>query len=82
MKININTVNIETEDGNVACSEAEVSVAISNSVAMRIVPVDANGTEYPNNALGVVGDMSQEDIALFMAQVASAAADLMGARGI
>lgn len=55
MRIQINPITVQTESGNVVCTEAEVSVAISNSVAIRVVPIDGSGTEYPGAFMGVVG---------------------------
>jgi hypothetical protein len=81
MRINLNAT-VDTEDGPVQCSEAEVSVAVSNSVAIRIVPVDGGGNEYPLSAIGVVGTSDQEDIAQFMSAVTSATIDLLEQRGI
>lgn len=74
MRIPISGVEV---DGKV-CVEVEVSVAVSNSVAVRAVPVDADGVEYPDHALAVVGDGSDERIGQFMAQVAAGAAALLG----
>lgn len=82
MKINIKPVVIETESGPVTCSEAVLSVAVSNSVAMRLVPVDGGGTEYPADSLGIVGDSSAPDIAQFLDAVLVASQSLVEARGL
>lgn len=74
MRIDISPVTI---DGSV-CAQVELSVAVSNSVAIRAVPVDEDGNEYPEAALAVVGDGSDPAIAAFMEQVAAGAAALLG----
>lgn len=78
MRIQIDPVTV---DGNV-CSEAEVSVAVSSTVAMRVVPVDGDGTEYPEAAVGVVGGEESEDVAAFLSAVREAAVALLDGRGI
>lgn len=78
MRLSINPVVVE----DVTCTEAEVSVAVSNSVAIRIVPVSPAGVEYQEAALGVVGDSDQADIAVFLTSVAAATSALLTARGI
>lgn len=70
-----------TVDG-ITCTAAEVSVAVSNSTAIRVVPVDANGLEYPDGALGIVGTADQPDTAAFLDAVATATAALIAGRGI
>lgn len=77
MRIAITPITVD----DVLCSEAEVSVAVSSSVAMRAVPVDADGNEHPDATIGVVGDASAPDIAAFLAQVSEAAGQLLEARG-
>lgn len=63
------------------CSEAEVSVAVSSTLAMRVVPVDADGIEHPD-AVGVVGGDDVEDVAVFLAAVRDAAVVLLEGRGV
>lgn len=83
MRISLsNPIIVTTDGGNISCSEAEISVAVSNSVAVRIVPVDADGNEYLMSATGVVGTVEQEDIATFMDEVASAVTMLISNRGM
>lgn len=77
MRIEINPITVN----DVLCSEVEVSVAVSSSVALRAVPVDTEGNEHPDGTIGVVGDASQEDVATFLAQVSAAAGQLLEARG-
>lgn len=78
MRISIEPVVID----DIVCTEAEVSVAVSNSVAIRVVPVDAEGNEHPAAAMGVVGTQDQEDIVTFMADLTTAVDALLAARGI
>lgn len=75
-----NPVIVSLPNGDVPCSEFEASVAISNSVAVRLVPVGPDGTEYPEQATGVVGDSSQADISEFMGTVAAALTTLVHGR--
>jgi hypothetical protein len=82
MRIAINPITVTTDNGDVVCSEAEVSVAVSNSVAIRIVPVDDEGIEYPLAATGVVGATDQPDIAEFFDAVGTAVSVLVSGRGL
>lgn len=80
MRIQVHPIIVETEAGPVSCTEADVSVAVSSSVAMRLVPVDGAGNQYPEQAVGIVGDSSQADIATFLGSVASASKVLADGR--
>ena len=73
---------VSTESGDVTCTESEVSVAVSNSVAMSVVPVGPDGTIYSGSTIGIVGTSEQEDFAVFLASVSSASSVLMATRGI
>ena len=77
-----NPITVSTDNGDVSCSEAEISVAVSNSVAVRIVPVDVDGNEYPDAATGVVGTGDQDDISTFMDEVSAAVTVLIANRGL
>ena len=52
------------------CVEAEVSVAVSNSVAIRVVPVGADGVLFEDSPLSVVG--APGELAGFEAAVVAA----------
>lgn len=67
---------------DVECSEVEVNVAISNSVAIRAVPVDAEGNTHIAGTISVVGDDRYEDISTFMSSVAALVEDLLKTRGV
>lgn len=82
MRITVNPIIVETESGPITCTEADVSVAVSSSVAMRLVPVDGAGNLYPDQAQGIVGTNDQADIATFLATVAEASRVLAVGRGI
>lgn len=69
-----------TVDGH-TCVEAEVSVAVSNSVALRAVPVGPDGTEYPDAAIPVVGMSDHADVAAFLSVVSEASRVLLEGRG-
>jgi hypothetical protein len=77
MRVQINPIVIDGQ----TCSEVEVSVAVSNSTAIRAVPVDANGTEYPTSPISVVGRQGTPDIDTFMNTVAQAVHTLLAGRG-
>lgn len=82
MRIQISPVTVNAENGSVLCEEAEVSVAVSNSTAVRLVPVGPDGTEYPDAAMGIVGDSGDADVAAFMATMTTATATLAAVKGI
>lgn len=78
MRLQITPITVD----EAVCNEAEVSVAVSSSVAIRIVPVDGTGTEYPEAAVGIVGTSDQPDIAAFLTAVGNATQELMSERGV
>jgi hypothetical protein len=82
MRISITPITVETDNGPVTCTVAEVSVAVSSSVAMRIVPVGADGTEYVANSIGIVGTSEQAEIAAFLDSVSAASQTLMQSQGV
>jgi hypothetical protein len=82
MRITVNPITVDTDSGPVVCTEAEVSVAVSSSVAMRLVPVDSSANLYPDQAQGIVGTGDDADIATFLATVAEASRVLAVGRGI
>lgn len=65
----------------VLCCEAEVSVSISNSVAIRIVPIGANGEEQIDATLAIVGDHTDPEIDNFMASVRDLVQGLAESKG-
>lgn len=82
MQIQIRPITIETESSTVTCSVANVSLAATNSVAIRLVPVDAQGNEYPLASLAVVGDSSDPDIAVLLSSLEIAIAAIVNVKGI
>jgi hypothetical protein len=78
MRITISPITI----GDKTCVEAEVSAAISSTAAIRVVPVDTDGIEYPEAAIGVVGGTDQPDMADFITAVEQALTKLTSGRGI
>ena len=77
MRIQINPIEI---DGQI-CNEVFLFVSVSNSIAIRAVPVDSEGTLYPNNPIAVVGNGDTPDIDTFMNTVAQAVHTLLVGRG-
>jgi hypothetical protein len=77
MRVSINPITI----GDITCTEVEVSVAVSNNTAIRAVPVDSEGTQYPDNPIAVVGRQGTPDIDAFMNKVAAAVQELLAGRG-
>jgi hypothetical protein len=78
MRIPFGPVTVEGQ----VCSEAVVSVAVSSTVAMRVVPVDAEGVEHPDAAVAVVGGDDVADVAAFLSAVRDAAIALLDGRGV
>lgn len=54
MIVDIPKLDITTPTGTVACRSADVSIAISDSVAMRVVPIGPDGTQFPAEARSVL----------------------------
>lgn len=76
MRISIDELTID----GVTCTEAEVSVAISSSVAVRIVPgatIDGVWTEFPSHAGSLVG--TPEDVPELIALMEAVASTLFTA---
>ena len=63
MQINITTTIIETENGSIPCSVANVFLAVSDSLALQLIPVDQNGHTYPESSIGFVGTV--DDVATY-----------------
>lgn len=78
MRIPFGPITVEDK----VCTEAEVSVAVSSTVAMRVVPVDGEGVEHPDGAVAVVGGDDVADIAVFLSAVRDAAIALLDGRGV
>lgn len=55
MRVQIPQVTVN----DMVCTEAEVSVAVSNSVAIRAVPVDASGELHEDAPISVVGVLEE-----------------------
>jgi hypothetical protein len=65
--IQIAPYTVTTEAGDVVCVQARASVAVSTGVAIRLVPVGPDGTEYPAHALPIVarpGALAQFEAAI------------------
>lgn len=78
MIINIPTITV---DGD-TCSQARVSCAVSDSVAIRVVPIDHNGKERPEATQGIVGGRDDQAIAAFLDGLTVAIENLVEIRGI
>ena len=78
MRVNITPIVVD----GVIYSQANVYVAVSNSVAVRVVPVGPDGTEYPDAAIGIVGASGDPSTQDFMTDVTAAVLALLADRGI
>jgi hypothetical protein len=52
--VDIPKLDVTTPTGTVECRRADVSIAVSDSVAMRVVPLGPDGTAYPDDAKAVL----------------------------
>jgi hypothetical protein len=77
MRIAIQPVTVE----DAVCVEADASVAVSSTVAVRVVPVDPDGGAHPEASFGVVGGADDPATAAFLATVAEATGALLTERG-
>lgn len=77
MNISIRPIQI---DGRTA-TEGTISVALSDSVAIRIVPV-IDGVEQPDHALGLVGTADTDDTTVLLAAVRDAVQTFATGRGV
>lgn len=80
MNIAINPVTV----GDVVCTRASVSVAVSTGASMSLVPVAPDGTAFPDFAIPVLVASVDPDPAgeEFLDAVLAAAQGLARARGI
>lgn len=77
MEINIRPVQI----GDEVATTGVVSVAVSDSVAVRVVPT-VDGVQFPEFAVGLVGTSDVEDAVVLMAAVQSAVQTFASGRGV
>jgi hypothetical protein len=77
MRIHINPVEVEGQTTNVA----DVSLAVSSSVAVRVVPV-VGDAPMESAAFGVVGSSSQPDVEALLGAVGDAVAVFLAGRGV
>lgn len=77
MNIEIRPINI---DDKIAV-EGVISVAVSDSVAIRIVPI-IDGVEHPDHALGLVGTADSDDTVTLLAAVRDAVQTFATGRGV
>jgi hypothetical protein len=76
----INIKPVELADGTV-CSQARVYCAVSDSVAIRVVPVDSDGVEHPEATQSVVGDSKDYAVGAFLDVVSGYVESLVSSRG-
>jgi hypothetical protein len=69
------------EIDGVKCKNARVSLAVGTGLALRAVPFDLEGTEYPDYPITIVGNADDPFIAAFVAQLENAVANLVSTRG-
>lgn len=78
MRITIPAVVVD----GITCTEGEASLSVSTSVALRVVPVDADGIEYPAATITVVGNSGSEDIAQLVSTVKDAVETVITERSV
>lgn len=61
----INIKPVELADGTV-CSQGRLSASVSDSVAIRVVPIDLNGVEHPEATQAVIGAKDDYAIGAFL----------------
>jgi hypothetical protein len=76
VRINFNST-VETEEGVIECFEANASIAISSSIAIRLVPIDSNGQEYPESASSLVGTLDADNLQELASHIKIALEDLV-----
>lgn len=82
------TVNDFDDDGEIVstreveCVEAEVSVSASKTLAVSVIPVDAEGNLHHDAARAIVGGSDQQPIAVFMDALLHNVAGLFAAYGV
>lgn len=81
MLVDIRAITLSDEVGAPVCTKAKVMVAVSDSIAVQIIPVDSNGVEHPNESKGIVGNQSTVDLQNFYNEVEQAVINLISAKG-
>lgn len=82
MLVDIRAIVLSDEDGAPVCTKAKVNLAISDSIAMQIIPVDSNGTPYPGSSKGIVGVSSLPELEEFYTDIQAAVVRLLSAKGL
>lgn len=77
MQVSIRPIDIEGQ----TITTATVSVAATDSVAVRLVPTDGV-TEWPDHAVGLVGVAGDTDADALLAAVAAAVQTFVTGRGV
>lgn len=64
MQINLsNILYLPLEDGStIACETVNVFLAVSDSLALQLVPIDDNYNSYPEHSISFVGNETDSDI--------------------
>lgn len=78
MKVSINSINC---NGTI-CNEAKLSVAATDSIAVRVVPVDSNDIEYPDFAIGIVGAIGDLGTDVVLSAIQNAVQSFISSRGV
>lgn len=76
MIVDTGPTSVTRNDGTVVvCHKADVSMAMSDSVAMRIVPIAPDGTPYPEAAQALIIPAAEESQTPYMREFFSSVAD-------
>ena len=82
MQVNITPIQIDTENGSVTCPTAKAFVAASDSLALRLVPIDSDGLEYPEHDISIVGSSNDQVIIGFLTDLEGLIHTLLESKGL
>lgn len=76
MRLPISPITVD----DTVCTEAEVMLAFSDSIALRADPVGADGTVFQSHTISIVGGPESVDVATFIDTVKAAMVVLISGR--
>jgi len=82
MIIDIQPITVSSDTTSFVCSTARVSVAISDSIAIQLIPIDVDGVEHPLFSKGLVGEKTSDEFSEFFTDVKAALTQLLHLKGL
>jgi len=82
MIVDIQPITVSNDTDSFVCSTARVTIAMSDSVAIQLIPIDSQGNEHPLFSKGIVGTSTSEDLSDFFTNVYAELIKLLDSKGL